>query len=402
MARLVQAPPKFTPPEWHTSNFVKYNNAEEQRLRSERLTDESQRLIEEVEKTTRRSQRDVNKKIDQRLEDISFWKSELEIKLSEITDEIDILLEYKSRLEKALQACDEPLAISQACLLNREERVSIDLVHDLVEKELLKEVEAIQGVQALLKRTLEQTVEQIRRNRSAKYYLEKDLKDKAIAKDIDTLCSELNNNTSGISFRANVVTVDSKSVTPHDWASFSNANIKKADREKNSSISLRAIIDGVLKQTADDMQLQCNAVNIAFKERVDEVKVAKNKLEEHLDKVQAEISVQEKNIIELKRAIEDKNGPMMVSQSRLGERKERPNVELCRDPVQYRLINEVNEIQTSVNQLVETLAHAESELKGLTRNQLLLEEDIEVKANSLYIDEVQCMQIREAISINYF
>lgn len=56
---------------------------------------------------------------DQRLEDINFWKSELEIKLSEITDEIDILLEYKSRLEKALQACDEPLAISQTCLLNR-------------------------------------------------------------------------------------------------------------------------------------------------------------------------------------------------------------------------------------------------------------------------------------------
>lgn len=49
-----------------------------------------------------------------------------------------------------------------------------------------------------------------RRNRSAKYYLEKDLKDKAIAKDIDTLCSELNNNTTGISFRANVISVDSK------------------------------------------------------------------------------------------------------------------------------------------------------------------------------------------------
>ena len=44
----------------------------------------------------------------------------------------------------------------------REGRVSIDLVHDPVEKELLKEVEVIQGVQALLKRTLEQTVEQIR------------------------------------------------------------------------------------------------------------------------------------------------------------------------------------------------------------------------------------------------
>ena len=55
----------------------------------------------------------------------------------------------------------------------------------------------------------------------------------------------------------------------------------------------------------------------------------------------AEISTMEKNIIELNKAIADKNGAMMVSQSRLAQRTERPNVELCRDPVQYRLIAEV-------------------------------------------------------------
>ena len=63
MAKLVQAPVKFTPPDWHASNSLKYDNAEAQRSRSERLIDESGRLIEEREKTTRRSQRDVNKKI---------------------------------------------------------------------------------------------------------------------------------------------------------------------------------------------------------------------------------------------------------------------------------------------------------------------------------------------------
>ena len=62
MAKLVQVPPKFVPPEWHTSNFNKYNNAEDQRTRSERLIDESNRLIEETEKTTQRTQRDVNKR----------------------------------------------------------------------------------------------------------------------------------------------------------------------------------------------------------------------------------------------------------------------------------------------------------------------------------------------------
>lgn len=47
----------------------------------------------------------------------------------------------------------------------REKRVGIDLVHDVVEQELLKEAEIIRGVMALLKRTLEETTEQIRYRR---------------------------------------------------------------------------------------------------------------------------------------------------------------------------------------------------------------------------------------------
>lgn len=44
----------------------------------------------------------------------------------------------------------------------REKRVGIDLVHDEVEQELIKEADVIQGVMALLTRTLEETTEQIR------------------------------------------------------------------------------------------------------------------------------------------------------------------------------------------------------------------------------------------------
>lgn len=52
--------------------------------------------------------------------------------------------------------------------------------------------------------------------------------------------------------------------------------------------------------------------------------------------------------------------------------------------------------------LKDTLAQAEAELKGLNRRQLSLEEEVQVKANSLYIDEVLCMQMRESISLNNF
>lgn len=52
--------------------------------------------------------------------------------------------------------------ISHGNFVNRQKRRSIDLVHDDPEKELLKEVETIQGALALLERSREQAVEQLR------------------------------------------------------------------------------------------------------------------------------------------------------------------------------------------------------------------------------------------------
>ena len=86
-------------------------------------------------------------------------------------------------------------------------------------------------------------------------------------------------------------------MTPQDWAAFSNANIDKAERERNSSVALRASIDSTLKQTTDDMKKQCEAVNIAFRERLAEMKRAKEKLEQHLDKVSQQCLVSYSRIL---------------------------------------------------------------------------------------------------------
>merc|ERR1739838_961963 len=175
--------------------------------------------------------------------------------------------------------------------------------------------------------------------------------------------------------------------------------ICKGERERVNSSNLRGIIDATLRTTCDDMTLQCKNVRLALEDRITETKRSKDKLEGHLDRVLKEIGEQEKNITELTKAIEDKHAAMMVSQTRLAERSHRPNVELCRDPVQYRLIAEVNEITTNVNRMKQRLYESEQELKALTRNQLALEEDIKVKANTLYIDQVECGQLRSTIKI---
>ncbi|KFO07272.1 Tektin-1, partial [Balearica regulorum gibbericeps] len=404
MARLLQAPPKFHPSEWHIANKMQCARTESQKSRSERMIAESQRLLDEIEKTTQKTQSDVNKKIERRQEDVKFWKQELDNKLEQIVHETEVLLTFKTRLERSLESCKEPLVIVQKCLLNRQRRAGIDLVHDEVEQELVKEAEVIQGVIALLGRTLEQTNEQIRLNRSAKYNLEMDLKDKFTALMIDDYCASLTNNTPDIRYADNAVKIEGNFVSPEDWLDFSNINVEKADKQRNNSLALRALIDGILSQTANDMRKQCEMVNLAFTNRLKEVKDAKHKLEMLLAMVVDETASQEENIAALKKAIVDKEGPVKVAQTRLEARNHRPNMELCYDTVQYGLISEVEEITKSIQRQVlkDTLAEAETELKSLSRRQLSLEEEIQVKENTLYIDEVLCMQMRESVYINNF
>ncbi|XP_047614496.1 tektin-1 [Phacochoerus africanus] len=397
MAKLLQPPPKFLPSEWHIANKNQYHRAEAQRSRSERLVAESQRLVDEIEKTTRKSQSDVNKKLEQRLEEVRFWKKELDDKLEQLVSATEDLLIYQTRLEKALESLKEPLHITEKCLEYREKRIGIDLVRDEVEQELIKEAEVIQGVTALLTRTLEETSEQIRLNRSAKYSLEKDLRDKFTALTIDDICFSLNNNSPNIHYSENAVRIEPNSVSLEDWLDFSSTNVEKADRQRNNSMTLKALVDRILSQTASDLRRQCDVVDTAFRNGLKETKDARDKLAAHLAEVMEEIASQEKNMTVLEKAILDQEGPAKVAHTRLETRTHRPNVELCRDVAQYRLIKEVDEIAYNVARLKETLAQAQAELKGLNRRQLALQEDIQVKENSIYIDEVLCVHMRRSI-----
>ncbi|XP_034502752.1 tektin-1 isoform X6 [Ailuropoda melanoleuca] len=286
MAKLLQPPPKFLPSEWHIANKNQYHRAEAQRSRSERLVAESQRLVDEIEKTTRKSQSDVDKKLEQRLEEVRFWKKELDNKLEQLVYVTDDLLTYQTRLVNALESMKEPLHITQTCLEYREKRVGIDLVRDEVEQELVKEAEIIRGVMALLTRTLEEVSEQIRLNRSAKYNLEKDLKDKFVALTIDDVCFSLNNNSPNIHYSEKAVRVEPHSVSLEDWLDFSNSNVEKADRQRNNSLALKALVDRILSQTASDLCRQCDVVDTAFRTGLKETKAARDQLAAHLAKLQ--------------------------------------------------------------------------------------------------------------------
>jgi len=403
MAHLVTRPQRFTPDEWKLASKVKHKNAERDRVIAERLIAESDRLDNETREQSDTTLNDVNKKIDQRLNDIKYWKGELESKLDGLYKEIDSLEVYKKRVEKAIDAVQEPLHIAQTCLANREKRYDIDLVHDNVQKELIKEVEIEQGALSLLQRLLEQVNEQLRLNRKAKYDLDCDLKDKFSAQSIDEYVKDIQLTNPDLYLKSGAAKIESNSFNEPQWEKFSEHNIKKAEATRLNSSQLRNIVDSHLQQVANDTEKQIESTNRAFDRRIWEEQDSKKKLEDQVKNVTKLIADLEENVKNLEKAILDKENYLKLAHSRLDVRTNRPNIELVRDPAQYKLVQEVGEIEDSVRRLQERLNDSHRKLKDLDRNKLILEKDIQTKTNTIRIDEAENLHgLRKSLVINQF
>jgi len=391
---------RYTPNDWMSSNQSNYMASDRVRSGSERVRLDTVRLCREADDKTKRTQTDVGKKLGERLGDIQFWKTEVNNETDGMMTEIDALQRAKSVLEKTLAETENPLHIAQECLYNREKRQGIDLVHDNVEKQLIQEVDTIKACQEEMRKLIQDSNNQLALDRAAQHELEKDSADKFSAMNIDGTCHQLRNTSRGIQYQDGIQRVDNTSSVPETWAKFSNDNIQRSQSERAASRDNRNKIESLLNKCATAMMNQWNTVNNAFTDRIREYTDAKHKLQTHLSQVLQEIFDMEKNIELLKKTIEDKEAPMQVAQTRLATRTRRPNMELCRDPVQHRLVVEVGEIEETVDSLKAKLREAENALQHLLRTKSSLEQDLSIKNNSLFIDREKCMGMRKTFPMS--
>ncbi|KAK3585398.1 hypothetical protein CHS0354_020110 [Potamilus streckersoni] len=391
---------RYSPQDWGVSNQLNFSLSDKERSFGERLRADAWRAIKETDARTRNRQHDVTKKLGERVYDIAFWKNELNNEINAMATEIENLKEYKRTCERALSDTANPLHIAEECLMNREKRQGIDLVNDDVEKSLVREVDIIKKCQAKMKKVLDKAYVQLKMNRASQHALEIDAKDKHHAQGLDDRMHGLRNNTAGIGFYPGIENIDNTITIPESWARYTQENIARSQKERAASERLRGEIDSILRTCANDMWNMFNTVNNAFNMRIRETTDARNKLQSHLQRTMAEIFDMEKNIELLRKAIQDKEQPMKVAQTRLDERTRRINVELCNDPVMKSLQREVNEIRESVRILKERLKASELSLARLMKTKATLEHDISVKENSLRIDNVFCMGMRKGFPMD--
>lgn len=391
---------RYTPNDWSLSNQMNFSLSDKERAFGERLRADAWRAMKETDARTRNRQNDVTKKLGERVYDIAFWKSELNMEVNSMATEIENLKEYRRTCEKAYSDTANPLQIAEECLMHREKRHGIDLVNDDVEKCLVREVNVIKKCQMKMKKVLDKAQVQLKMNRSAQHALEIDAKDKHHAQGLDDRMQAIRNGSAGIGYYPGIESIDNTITIPESWARYTQENIARSQKERASSERLRGEIDSTLRQCANDMWNMFNTVNNSFNARIRETTDARNRLQAHLQRTMAEIFDMEKNIELLRKAIQDKEHPMKVSQSRLDERTRRINVELCNDPVMKSLQREVSEIRESVRLLKERLKASELSLARLMKTKATLEHDISVKENSLRIDSSYCMGMRKGFPMD--
>ncbi|NXS18098.1 TEKT4 protein, partial [Mystacornis crossleyi] len=109
----------------------------------------------------------------------------------------------------------------------------------------------------------------------------------------------------------------SSASTPKSWAQFSHDNISSAEQEKLASVQLRSLINSIIHDASEDLRMQWAVVNEAFDNRCRELDDAKLRLEQHLEQILKDIANEEANIVNLRKAIRDKEAHLKVAHTRL-------------------------------------------------------------------------------------
>uniref|UniRef100_A0A8C3R7G5 Tektin n=1 Tax=Cyanoderma ruficeps TaxID=181631 RepID=A0A8C3R7G5_9PASS len=276
---------KYHLPEWHRRNAGIFYQASAVGEAAERGRAEAEHLAKRAAAGARRAQQHSKNTLGQRLQDVQFWRTELQKEIMELDAETQLLAAQKLRLERALDATEVPYAVVLDNLECRDRRQPPDLVMDQVERQLVKEAELIRDIRDLLKRTIIQATTQIRSNRIQKENCELDWSDKVEAYQVDDKCLSYCPDSTNVQSHPSSVKFEEPASTPKSWAQFSHDNISSAEQEKLSSVQLRALIDGVIRDSSEELRLQRAAVGEAFDRHLRELAGAKAGLEQHLQQV---------------------------------------------------------------------------------------------------------------------
>lgn len=196
--------------------------------------------------------------------------------------------------------------------------------------------------------------------------------------------------------------MNSSTTTGPEWDVVTNQTIENTAKELNSAKNIRSFIDILLNQIVEDLNNQVDRTNEAFTKRISETRYTKNKLEGIHNETAKQIINIARTINRLEKELAEKEGYLALVQMRLANRAQRPGVELCKDAAQDQLMKELYILRETVGKLNQMLAQAKATQRYLLNTEMQQIEEINIKTNTLKIDEVDCQTVRQSLCFRDF
>ncbi|KAL2079973.1 hypothetical protein ACEWY4_023766 [Coilia grayii] len=383
--------------EWEARNKHLSETAVHHRQVSHDVRQQGLFVRNETTTKTKWDEHDSSRKLSDRVHDLTQWKGKLEACAKDVDKEMDVLTQSKEQTERALAATVLPLEVTIECLSLWEGRRGGELVSDPVEAELKKEVELIDSCQRMLQQRIDQSFEQLCLLQEAWHQVNSDLQDKRDALDVDMACLSLTVTSPQISLKPNPLRIPSSTSTPQQWEQFSIYNITRAKEDMQASLALRENMSITRAQVQNEMEAQEMALEFAIRKRTHNLEQARDELRWQLKITRDEIQDLEDDIRGLETDLHAKQGFLKLAHTRLENRTKRPGMDLCRDEVQYGLVEEVKQLEASVQTLNQKLGQARHSLQNLQQHEACMQEDLSRKDEALALLQ-RCREGRQRIA----
>ncbi|XP_319178.5 tektin-4 [Anopheles gambiae] len=385
---------RYSVDEWRQRNADMINACETTVDHSVQVENASKNTIIRTYAIADKTQTDCTQSLHVRAKNIDDLKCELDRAISSMQEEIAALERQRRRLKQSLAVLRMPEAIANECLERRTGRPDTELIRDRPEEELIQEISLISEIKAILLQTLANIEQQQSDNRAVRQRMEFDWSEKKVAHENDAVNCNLRNQSTNTLFKPGATRCSNEQSTEIYWEKFTRETLDMYHNCRHKSEQLRNTLDAILTNAARDLRTQADSVERALASRISCMEEIREKLEIDLRTVLQHLADTEIQIDKLKVAIRNMDYAMMVVQTRLDNRNQRPRVENCRDQPQNLLIAEVKSLEVGSSAMNAQLKQEEDVKQELVNRRNELEREIMLKRRTIAIDRDRCQLLR--------
>ncbi|XP_064536145.1 tektin-2-like [Drosophila montana] len=336
-----------------------------------------------------------NVALTDRILELTSWREIIAKTYERIENEIHALEQEKILTERDLDALSGPITVISEMLNKRDSRLGSEITYDEPDKEIKNELYVLENNQRLLSDRCRKAWEKLTRLADVRIKISMEVENKIEAVDLERKQRELDRNSTRISFKTDSMRYPTEYCTYEGWLEHTK-NIKLlAENEMADTVALRESLFVCREKARSILQAQQGRTEYVIRKRIFETQRARNELKFQMDKMNDELKNALIDIQALEDSLCDKTNSLKLAETRLENRAQRRNMELCLDYVHDVLCFEVKKQREIHRCLMEKIEESRKNYNLLGEHALQIATDLEKKEHALITDK-RALEIRQA------